>query len=131
MNGDHKRIKINRVVNVKKTGLIQQGYSDFEDWVSRKNHIYIGRDMSFYVPGTIGSKWQNPFPVAKPGKQYKNNRKSYTLDESLYNFRNYIENNRELVNQLHELSNKVLGCWCYPSKCHGDVLAELVEKYCN
>lgn len=27
-----------------------------------------------------------------------------------------------------ELRGKVLGCWCAPKMCHGDVLAELAER---
>jgi hypothetical protein len=131
MNIHNKKVKIKCIVNVKKANLVKEGYKDFQDWASNKNHIYIGRDMSFYVPGTDGSIWQNPFPVAKSERQYKNDAIRYTLDESLDNFRKYIEDNKELISKLHELNNKVLGCWCYPSRCHGNVLAELVEKYCN
>jgi hypothetical protein len=29
---------------------------------------------------------------------------------------------------LPELKGKVLGCWCAPSACHGDVLMRLVNK---
>jgi hypothetical protein len=31
------------------------------------------------------------------------------------------------MNQLHELKDKTLGCWCKPEKCHGDVLAALAD----
>ena len=34
----------------------------------------------------------------------------------------------ELMNQLPELKNKVLGCWCYPEKCHGDILFKLLKE---
>ena len=27
-----------------------------------------------------------------------------------------------------ELKGKVLGCWCAPQSCHGDVLAELADS---
>ena len=30
--------------------------------------------------------------------------------------------------QLPELKGKVLGCWCAPEGCHGDVLAELADS---
>ena len=33
-----------------------------------------------------------------------------------------------LLDQLHELKNKLLGCWCKPLPCHGDVLVELVNQ---
>jgi hypothetical protein len=27
-----------------------------------------------------------------------------------------------------ELKGKVLGCWCSPKECHGDILAEIANK---
>ena len=33
-----------------------------------------------------------------------------------------------LVAALPELKDKVLGCWCNPLPCHGDVLVELVNN---
>jgi hypothetical protein len=32
-----------------------------------------------------------------------------------------------LHNRLDELRGKVLGCWCYPHRCHGDYLAAKLE----
>jgi Domain of unknown function (DUF4326) len=43
-------------------------------------------------------------------------------------YREHILANPELLNQLHELKDKTLGCWCKPEKCHGDVLVELADK---
>ena len=39
--------------------------------------------------------------------------------------------NIELINDLHELDGKILGCWCKPKPCHGDVIAELVNNRDN
>ncbi len=122
--------KINRVVNVRVNNLRRMGYRDFKDWGSHKDHIYIGRDMNFYVEGAIKSKWHNPYPVKKD-KKYKTSTKRYTLDESLRLYREHIETNPELINDLHDLVGKTLGCWCKPNRCHGDILAELVLKYCG
>lgn len=33
-----------------------------------------------------------------------------------------------LLNDLHELKGKTLGCFCSPLACHGDVLVELVNQ---
>jgi hypothetical protein len=118
---------IKDVVNVKKQQLIKNGYKDFEDWASNKNNIYIGRDMSFYVPGTFGSIWKNPFLVKKSSSDMRKN--TYTLDDSLTKYRQYIESNYDLVAKLKDLDGKILGCWCKPHRCHGDVLIELFEKY--
>ena len=29
--------------------------------------------------------------------------------------------------RIQELEGKVLGCWCKPQDCHGDVLVELID----
>ena len=103
------------VVNIKKKYLNENGYADFEEWNKHANHIYIGRNMNFYVKGTIGSKWKNPFSVKKYGRE-----------KSLQLYEEYIKNNEELCSQLHELEGKVLGCWCHPDRCHGNILIELL-----
>lgn len=69
--------------------------------------VYIGR----------GSKWGNPFVIGLHG----------TRDEVIEKYRNWLLHNPVLVSQLKELDNKVLGCYCKPLKCHGDVLVELLE----
>jgi hypothetical protein len=40
------------------------------------------------------------------------------------------------MNDLHELKDKVLGCWCKNlggggKSCHGDILVKWVKKTCN
>ena len=124
-------IQVKSVVNVNKQSLIEKGYMNFENWISDKDNVYIGRDMSHYVAGAVGSVWENPFVVAKTGTKYKTNIKRYTLDESLIKYCQYIESNPTLLARLHELNGKTLGCWCKPNRCHGDVLMELVNKHCN
>lgn len=108
------------VVNVKKKYLLERGIMDFEEWNSLPNTVYIGRNMSFYVKGTNKSKWANPFSVKKYGRE-----------ECLEKYREYILNNQELYSQLSELEGKELGCWCYPEKCHGNILIEEMEKQKN
>ena len=102
------------VCNVKKKDLQNRGFRDFEDWNSKENTLYIGRNMSFYVPGTIKSKWHNPFTVKKHGR-----------DQCLTLYEEYIRNTPELYEFLHELEGKELGCWCSPEPCHGHILIKL------
>jgi hypothetical protein len=73
-----------------------------------KYDIYIGRP----------SKWGNPFMIGKDGNR----------QEVIRKYREYILSNDKLLNDLHELKGKTLGCWCKPSACHGDVLVELIEE---
>lgn len=108
------------VISVKKQNLKKLGYDNLEEWLKDSNNIYIGRDMSFYIKGAKGSKWQNPFPVKK-----------YGLDKCLELFENYLLNNKKLLSEIHELKGKNLGCWCKnkgTEKCHGDLLLKLANS---
>jgi hypothetical protein len=73
-----------------------------------KYDVYIGR----------GSKWGNPFIMGKDG-----NRESV-----IAKYREYILEKKELLDDLKELKGKILGCYCKPLSCHGDILIELTEK---
>jgi len=81
-----------------------------------KYDVYIGRP----------SKWGNPFSH-KPGTkaQYVVG----TREDAIEAYRTWITegDGKHLLNDLHELEGKILGCWCKPNSCHGDVLVELVE----
>jgi hypothetical protein len=67
--------------------------------------VYIGRP----------SKWGNPFSKG-------------SRSEKLEQFRKWILTQPNLLNSLHELDGKRLGCWCKPKACHGDIYIELLDK---
>jgi uncharacterized protein DUF4326 len=46
-------------------------------------------------------------------------------DRAVKEYRSYIAGRPDLLARLPELRGKVLGCWCYPSACHGHILIEL------
>jgi hypothetical protein len=69
--------------------------------------VYIGR------PGP----WANPFKIGKDG----------TRDEVISKYEAWIRTRPELLAALPKLRGKVLGCWCAPRACHGDVLVRLAE----
>lgn len=73
-----------------------------------KYDVYIGRP----------SKWGNPYNIGKDG----------TRKEVIEKYRKYILSNKELLNSLHELEGQILGCWCSPKSCHGDILIELINN---
>lgn len=35
---------------------------------------------------------------------------------------------KHLINELPELKGKILGCYCHPQPCHGDILVKLINK---
>ena len=77
------------------------------------------------------SKWGNPYKVAYARFGGTNWRpvgeRLYTQEEAVAKYREYILTRPDLLAALPELKGRVLGCWCKPLPCHGDVLVELVE----
>jgi len=100
--------------------LRKNGYNSLEEWLKEPNHIYIGSEMSFYVPGAKKSKWANPF-----------NLKKYTLEESLRLYERHLHTSG-LINDLEELKGMTAACWCVTGadkiECHGQVLIRLLDK---
>lgn len=70
--------------------------------------VYIGRP----------SKWGNPFNIGK----------TMTREQSIKKYTRWLMKQKNLLKDLPELKGKVLGCWCAPLPCHGDVLLELANK---
>tara|TARA_S200002703_G_C3693184_1_gene212852 strand:- start:171 stop:461 length:291 start_codon:yes stop_codon:yes gene_type:complete len=70
--------------------------------------VYIGRP----------SKWGNPFVIGTDG----------TRAEVISKYKEWILSNDSLLHDLKELDGKVLGCWCKPKSCHGDILIELLQQ---
>ncbi len=42
-------------------------------------------------------------------------------------YREWVVTKPHLMAAIHELRGKVLGCWCAPKACHGDVLVSLAN----
>jgi hypothetical protein len=70
--------------------------------------VYIGR----------GGPWGNPFVIGKDGDR----------EEVIRKYREWLGTQPDLMDALPSLKGKVLGCWCAPLPCHGDVLRELCES---
>lgn len=75
----------------------------------RQFDVYIGRP----------SEYGNPFKEGEDG----------TRAEVIQMFEEWLMRQPELVEQVkRELKGKVLGCWCAPLPCHGDVLARIANE---
>ncbi len=73
---------------------------------------YIGRACYGYEESPL----HNPFKIG-------------TRKEKIENFKIYLENSDDLINYVKSLSeDAVLGCWCKPQGCHGDVIVELWNR---
>ena len=74
----------------------------------RKYDVYIGRP----------SKWGNPFVIGQDG----------TRAQVIEKYRAWIVAQPALLAALPELEGKILGCWCSPLPCHGEVLIDLLNE---
>jgi hypothetical protein len=72
--------------------------------------VYIGR------PGP----WGNPFAINAV----------HTREAAIEQFEEWASESMHpdavwIRQHVHELRGKVLGCWCAPKRCHGDVLLKM------
>ena len=71
--------------------------------------IYIGRP----------SKFGNPFVIGRDGSRA----------DVIEKYRAWVMQKPELLKAIkNELKNKILGCYCSPNQCHGDVLEEIANQ---
>jgi hypothetical protein len=70
--------------------------------------VYIGRP----------SKWGNPYVIGKYG----------TREEVIIKYEAHVRSSKILMRALPTLKDKVLGCWCPPKPCHGEVLIKLLKE---
>ena len=95
------------------------------------NDIYIGR----------GSILGNPF-THKELNQSKARFKCSTREEAIESYRDYLlakiaEKDKEIcaeLNRIYQLAKKGdvnLVCYCFPKRCHGEIIKELIEEKIN
>ena len=78
--------------------------------------IYIGRPSRFgnpfsHMPGTLAQ-----FQVE-------------SREQAIEYFENYVRATPWLLKAIkEELKGKILGCWCHPLPCHGDVLVKIANE---
>lgn len=82
--------------------------------------VYIGRPHPS-IPiekRPKGYLWGNRFVIGRDG----------TRKEVVLKYMKSVLSNKALVSRIRlELRGKVLGCWCHPEMCHGDVLAMIAD----
>lgn len=65
------------------------------------------------------TRWGNPFELPTDGDR----------DAVIAKYRDhYLPHKPGLIADLPDLRGRVLGCWCHPEACHGDVLAERADR---
>ena len=104
MNWDDDQLKRKRMV--------EGGYSVVANMRSDTALIEWAKGNGKFVRIDRRTKWGNPFVIGKDG-----DRKTVVEEYDMW-----LMENSELRRQIMELDGKVLGCWCYPEECHGEIL---------
>lgn len=81
-------------------------------WHAERDGIYVRADRK--------TTWGNPFLLHEDG-----DRDAVCDSYALH----YVPNKPSIKDNISSLKGKVLGCWCYPQRCHCDHLAELANDY--
>lgn len=79
--------------------------------------VYIGR----------GSPYGNPFTHLKTPTLASH--RVETRKKAIESYQKWILTSPETMALLPPLRGKVLGCYCTPQRCHGDVIVELLNMY--
>lgn len=78
--------------------------------------VYIGRGSKFGNPYSHLPNSAAPFPVE-------------TREDAIRLYEEWIRSQPELMEAVKkELRGKILGCWCAPLACHGDVLIRIANE---
>ena len=90
------------------TKVVNIRYEDFDVYIGR-----AGRGQDGY--------FGNPYILTLGEKRGSSIEKFKTY------FFNRIKTDQEFKKRIHALKGKILGCFCKPYPCHGDVIAEYLE----
>lgn len=79
--------------------------------------LYWAKSTNRFTRIDRSSDWGNPFEMPADGDR----------DTVCDSYEIFFPRKFSLHNRLDELAGKVLGCWCYPQRCHGDYLVNKVQ----
>ena len=99
-------ITLTRVINITRE-------TEFKGQQNSDKYEYIGR----------GSYWGNPYSMFEDGDDRDEVIRKFRYD---FDFEKFPHINKE---EVYKLAGKRLGCFCKPSACHGDVLADFLNSW--
>lgn len=80
---------------------------------THKHLVRYASDLQVYVRIDRGTAWGNPFVMDEDG----------TRDEVCdWYEQHYLPFKKSLLSKTNRLKGKMLGCHCYPKRCHGEIL---------
>lgn len=94
-------------------------------WKKVKFDFYLGRDHALYgIPRFAAMpEFANPFSIGIEG----------TRDEVIVKYEVYIreqiKKNPGMIQLLKQMRGATLGCWCFPLRCHCEIVAKLIQEY--
>lgn len=81
-------------------------------------NIYKTKDYDVFIGRP--SKWGNPYRITN----------NCNRQQAIERYRIYLNKRPELIKEAKEqLKDKILGCYCKPLDCHGDILQEIIDGY--
>ncbi len=83
-----------------------------------KTRVVNRREAKFDVFIGRGSMWGNPFVMNRDGNR----------EQVIEKYKEWVITNPAIMACLGDLRGKVLGCYCKPKPCHGDVLVALIGE---
>lgn len=95
-------------------------YTDSDILKSHKNVVHCKKDKFDVYIGrgkkTLG-KWGSPYPLKDEKERMR----------VVHRYTDFCMKQNKFKD-IEELRNKILGCWCSPKLCHGDVLVWILEN---
>lgn len=112
-----------KIVNVK-VSHIRPAYANLREWCEDPNNVYIARKGIVFIDGARypprDSPFANPYRIGVDG---------ITRETCLIKYEEYIRAKIVLgYVDIDTLRDKVLGCWCKPDRCHGDILLKIMGE---
>ena len=108
-----KQDELERKATVEAGGTVVANMRDGKD----EALISWAKENGYFQRIDRNSQWGNPYELGKDGDR------NTVCDSHIY----YFKKKLSLHQQLMDLKGKVLGCWCYPERCHGNYLKDLAD----
>lgn len=99
---------------------------DQSDLINIRNFDFD--EMDFYIGGESETYEFEESVLSNPFDKSEYGREDSVKHFKMYFYRRYLED-EEYRKIVHSLEGDTLGCWCYPRRCHGEVIVDLLNTY--
>jgi hypothetical protein len=102
---------------IDKRTLVESGQAVVANQRNEPHLVAWAKKCGVYVNIAGPGVWGNPFSIPRDGDRVTVIKK----------YHQHLMREPNLLERILELKGKVLGCWCAPFACHGDVLISFLE----